>query len=170
MVLQEGVVVGSESPDIYIAEPTSEGWPLISTMGVWLLSGTVLALASLAAQRLGGRALLSGAMYTGAGVMLLQLLWVPQLGGALLCGAVALTTGAMAIVTSLILAYADGPDFAVGIGYCNAVGNVGSFLGPLVLGWSREASGHYTGGLVGVGGALLVAGMMCFLAPRVRQH
>ena len=65
-----------------------------------------------------------------------------------------------------MLAYAEGPCYALSIGYCTTLGTVGSFLGPLLLGLEKQHRGEYVWGLMGLGAALLVAGFMCFFSPR----
>jgi ACS family tartrate transporter-like MFS transporter len=46
---------------------------------------------------------------------------------------------------------------AAGIALINAVGNLGGFVGPSVMGWLRDATGGYSGGMLVLAGALLLA-------------
>jgi MFS transporter, ACS family, tartrate transporter len=46
---------------------------------------------------------------------------------------------------------------AAGIALINAVGNLGGFVGPSVMGWLRDATGGYAGGMLVLAGALLLA-------------
>jgi ACS family tartrate transporter-like MFS transporter len=46
---------------------------------------------------------------------------------------------------------------AAGIALINAVGNLGGFVGPTVMGWLRDATGGYSGGMLVLAGALVVA-------------
>ena len=45
-----------------------------------------------------------------------------------------LTYGTMSLITSLMLAYVEGPTAATGTGYYNMVANFGGYAGPVVLG------------------------------------
>jgi ACS family tartrate transporter-like MFS transporter len=46
---------------------------------------------------------------------------------------------------------------AAGIALINAVGNLGGFVGPSVMGWLRDATGGYSGGMLVLASALLLA-------------
>src|SRR5204863_4979415 len=48
---------------------------------------------------------------------------------------------------SLPTAFLRGDGAAAGIGLINAVGNLGGFLGPYLMGWIRDASGDFLVGL-----------------------
>ena len=45
---------------------------------------------------------------------------------------------------------------AAGIALINSLGNLGGFFGPSMMGWLRDATGGYSGGLLVLAGALLV--------------
>jgi ACS family tartrate transporter-like MFS transporter len=49
---------------------------------------------------------------------------------------------------------------AAGIAMINAIGNLGGFFGPSVMGWLRDATGGYTGGLLVLAGALVVEAIL----------
>jgi len=57
-------------------------------------------------------------------------------------------------IPPLVLA---GPAAAAGIALINAIGNLGGFVGPWVMGWLRDTTGGYTGGLLVLAGALVAA-------------
>jgi ACS family tartrate transporter-like MFS transporter len=46
---------------------------------------------------------------------------------------------------------------AAGIALINAVGNLGGFVGPTVMGWLRDATGGYAGGMLVLAAALVTA-------------
>ena len=46
---------------------------------------------------------------------------------------------------------------AAGIALINAVGNLGGFFGPSIMGWLRDATGGYGGGFLVLAGALVLA-------------
>jgi ACS family tartrate transporter-like MFS transporter len=45
---------------------------------------------------------------------------------------------------------------AAGIALINAIGNLGGALGPSIMGWLRDATGAYQGGLLVLAGALVL--------------
>jgi ACS family tartrate transporter-like MFS transporter len=58
---------------------------------------------------------------------------------------------------------------AAGIALINALGNLGGFVGPWVMGWLRDLTGGYAGGLWVLAGALVVEAMLVLtvrLAPQ----
>jgi ACS family tartrate transporter-like MFS transporter len=52
--------------------------------------------------------------------------------------------------------FLGGTAAAAGLGLINATGNLGGFFGPTVMGWLREATGGYTGGLLVLAAALII--------------
>ncbi len=49
---------------------------------------------------------------------------------------------------------------AAGIALINAVGNLGGFVGPSIMGWLRDVTGGYGGGLLVLSGALVLEAML----------
>ena len=49
---------------------------------------------------------------------------------------------------------------AAGIGFINAIGNLGGFFGPTMMGWLRDATGGYSGGLLVLAGALVLEAVL----------
>jgi ACS family tartrate transporter-like MFS transporter len=68
---------------------------------------------------------------------------------------------------SLPTAFLRGDGAAAGIGLINAVGNLGGFLGPYVMGWMKDATGDYLAGLRFLAAAAVVSGILVITA-RVR--
>ena len=66
----------------------------------------------------------------------------------------------------------SGSAAAAGIGLINAIGNLGGFFGPTVMGRLREATGGYSGGLLILAGGLVVQAILVATlrlpAPRER--
>ena len=52
--------------------------------------------------------------------------------------------------------FLGGTAAAAGLGLINATGNLGGFFGPAVMGWLRQATGGYVGGLLVLAAALIV--------------
>lgn len=49
---------------------------------------------------------------------------------------------------------------AAGIALINAIGNLGGFIGPSIMGWLRDATGGYGGGLLVLSGALILEAIL----------
>jgi MFS transporter, ACS family, tartrate transporter len=45
----------------------------------------------------------------------------------------------------------------------NAVGNIGGFAGPFVIGWMKDRTGSFTYGLLVVAGGVLLTGIVIWL-------
>ena len=54
----------------------------------------------------------------------------------------------------------SGTAAAAGIALINAIGNLGGFFGPTVMGTLRDATGGYTGGLLVLAGALILEAIL----------
>ena len=54
----------------------------------------------------------------------------------------------------------SGTAAAAGIALINAIGNLGGFFGPSVMGWLRDLTGGYSGGLLVLAGALIVEAIL----------
>ena len=68
--------------------------------------------------------------------------------------------------------FLGGTAAAAGIALINAVGNLGGFVGPAIMGALRDATGGYTGGLLALAGALVVEAVLvlsCGCHPSARR-
>jgi len=71
--------------------------------------------------------------------------------------------GTLAIVPifwTLPASILSGAAAAGAIALINAIGNVGGFAGPFVIGWIKEATGSFTWGLLAVAGGVLMTGII----------
>lgn len=67
-------------------------------------------------------------------------------------------------------AFLSGAGAAAGIAMINSVGNLGGFIGPLAIGWLKNATGSYAAGLYLVGATLALSALVTLvLSRRVRQ-
>jgi len=87
---------------------------------------------------------------------------------------VALAVAAVGICSTLAPFWAMPPQFlsgkggAAGIAAINAVGNLGGFIGPYAVGWARQESGNYSGGMMILAGSLLAAALLVLAMGRFK--
>lgn len=67
---------------------------------------------------------------------------------------------------SLPTAFLTGTAAAGGVALINSIGNVGGFVGPYVIGYIRQSTQSFMGGMLVLAATLLIAG---FLALRVKE-
>jgi ACS family tartrate transporter-like MFS transporter len=67
---------------------------------------------------------------------------------------------------SLPTAFLRGDGAAAGIAFINAVGNLGGFSGPYLMGWIRDASGAYAIGLRVLSAAAVLSGVLVLTIAR----
>jgi ACS family tartrate transporter-like MFS transporter len=58
---------------------------------------------------------------------------------------------------TLPTAFLSGASAAAGIAIINSVGNLAGFTGPYAMGWIRDRTGSYTGGLLSIAGCVVMA-------------
>jgi len=62
---------------------------------------------------------------------------------------------------------------AAGIAWINSIGNVGGAIGPALVGWLKDTTGSYSGGLYGLAVFTAVAGLIALFAlniPSAKQR
>ncbi|MGV1988626.1 MFS transporter [Agrobacterium sp. 22-221-1] len=62
--------------------------------------------------------------------------------------------------------FLSGPAAAAGIATINSIGNLGGFVGPSMIGWIKDATGSFTGGLYFVAALLVVSAFITLLLAR----
>jgi ACS family tartrate transporter-like MFS transporter len=62
--------------------------------------------------------------------------------------------------------FLSGPAAAAGIAAINAIGNLGGFAGPVMIGWLKDLTGSFLGGLYFVAGLLLASALLVVLLAR----
>jgi ACS family tartrate transporter-like MFS transporter len=65
-------------------------------------------------------------------------------------------------------AYLSGTAMAGGIAFINSVGNLGGFVGPYMVGWIKDASGSFLGGLYALSGISVLAVVVTLIFVRGR--
>ena len=96
------------------------------------------------------------------------------------------STTAVAVVTALTLVnvgisaakpplwsmptlFLSGPAAAAGIATINSIGNLGGFVGPSVIGWVKDTTGSFVGGLYFVAGLLVFSAVLTLILARVAR-
>jgi ACS family tartrate transporter-like MFS transporter len=73
------------------------------------------------------------------------------------------TLAILPIFWTLPAAILEGAAAAGAIAMINALGNVGGFAGPFMIGWIKDATGSFTWGLLAVAGSVLSTGIIAVL-------
>jgi MFS family permease len=56
--------------------------------------------------------------------------------------------------------FLTGAAAAGGIAFINGVGNLGGMVGPIMVGWLKDATGSYAAGMIGMAGTLVIAAIL----------
>jgi ACS family tartrate transporter-like MFS transporter len=65
--------------------------------------------------------------------------------------------------------FLSGPAAAAGIATINSVGNLGGFVGPTMIGWIKDQTGSFLGGLYFVGGLLILSAIVTLALARSQR-
>ncbi|WP_170985911.1 MULTISPECIES: MFS transporter [Rhizobium/Agrobacterium group] len=65
--------------------------------------------------------------------------------------------------------FLSGPAAAAGIATINSIGNLGGFVGPSVIGWVKDQTGGFSGGLYFVAGLLLLSAALTLVLSKTSQ-
>ena len=71
---------------------------------------------------------------------------------------------------TLPTAFLRGTAAAGGIALVNSVGNVGGFIGPILIGWIRDRTGQFAPGLLALAGILVLGAVVVLAMPRSQQQ
>jgi ACS family tartrate transporter-like MFS transporter len=66
--------------------------------------------------------------------------------------------------------FLSGSAAAVGIATINSVGNLGGFVGPWAIGWIKDRTGSFTGGLIFVAGLLVLSAVLTLIVARAGRR
>ncbi|MCK1387791.1 D-galactonate transporter [Bradyrhizobium sp. 21] len=64
--------------------------------------------------------------------------------------------------------FLSGPAAAAGIATINSIGNLGGFVGPAMIGWIKDQTGSFVGGLYFVAGLLVLSAVLTLLLSRAQ--
>ncbi|WP_245506216.1 MFS transporter [Rhizobium leguminosarum] len=62
--------------------------------------------------------------------------------------------------------FLSGPAAAAGIATINSIGNLGGFVGPSMIGWIKDTTGSFAGGLYFVAGLLMISAILTLVLAR----
>ncbi|PKU24339.1 MFS transporter [Telmatospirillum siberiense] len=71
--------------------------------------------------------------------------------------------GCMPIFWTIPPTFLTGTAVAAGIGFINAIGNLGGFLGPFLVGYIKESTGSFISGLLFMGGCTVVGSLLVYV-------
>ena len=66
--------------------------------------------------------------------------------------------------------FLSGSAAAAGIATINSIGNLGGFVGPAMIGWIKDKTGSFEGGLYFVAGLLAVSAVLTLALSRSLQR
>jgi ACS family tartrate transporter-like MFS transporter len=66
--------------------------------------------------------------------------------------------------------FLTGPAAAAGIAWINSIGNLGGFFGPWYVGWMKDLTGAYDGGLYGLAFMAFAAGIITLFFLKIPNH
>jgi ACS family tartrate transporter-like MFS transporter len=69
---------------------------------------------------------------------------------------------------SMPTVFLSGAAAATGIATINSIGNLGGFVGPAMIGWIKDKTGSFEGGLYFVAGLLLLSAVLTLALSRSR--
>jgi ACS family tartrate transporter-like MFS transporter len=102
-------------------------------------------------------------LFGAAGFVVSGLTGDPRVSLAALTVAAVGVYGAFGVFWTLPSAVLAGTAAAGGIALINSVGNLGGYVGPVVVGRLRDATGAYSAGLYMIAAAMSVAGVLVLL-------
>ena len=66
--------------------------------------------------------------------------------------------------------FLSGSAAAAGIATINSIGNLGGFVGPAMIGWIKDLTGSFQGGLYFVAGLLVLSAVLTLVLSRSRRN
>ena len=78
-------------------------------------------------------------------------------------------SAAKAPLWSMPTLFLGGPAAAAGIATINSIGNLGGFAGPFMIGWIKDQTGSFLGGLYFVAGLLVLSAILTLVLARAQN-
>jgi ACS family tartrate transporter-like MFS transporter len=134
----------------------------------WIISGVSLLIVSKRVEKGApiGRSLVLVLLFCAVGFAISSMAassWIAFVG---LCMA-ACIQAAVPLLFSFPSRHFTGTQAAVALAMVNSVGSLGGFVGPVVLGWTKAATGANETGLIVMAGAFLIAAAIALALPSV---
>jgi sugar phosphate permease len=98
-------------------------------------------------------------MITALGLVATALLPSPVLRLWALCLASFGVYSVLPVFWSMPTAFLSGAAAAAGVAYINSIANISGFAGPFVMGWIKDTTGSFDGGLLVIAGVSLISGI-----------
>jgi MFS transporter, ACS family, tartrate transporter len=98
-------------------------------------------------------------LITAVGLVIAALLSSPLPRLIALCFASFGAFSVLPVFWSIPAAFLSGAAAAVGMAYINSIGNVAGFAGPFIMGWIKDVTGSFDGGLLVTAAVSIVAAM-----------
>ncbi len=87
-------------------------------------------------------------LIAAVGLVATALLPTPPLQLAALCVAAFGAWSTLPVFWSMPTAFLSGAAAAAGVAYINSIANIAGFIGPFVMGWIKDTTGSFMGGLL----------------------
>lgn len=78
------------------------------------------------------------------------------------------TYSALVVFWTFPMSFLGGTAAAGGIALVNAIGNLGGFLGPSLMGWLKQETGSYASGMLVLAAGLIATSCIVYAFPRIR--
>jgi len=65
--------------------------------------------------------------------------------------------------------FLTGPAAAAGIAWINSLGNLGGFFGPTIVGWAKQLTGSFAGGLYALALCALISAVVSLFGLKIRN-
>ena len=112
------------------------------------------------------RFLIATMLMAAAGLTLAAVVKNPVLSMAAFSLAAVGILGAKGPFWPLPAAYLSGTAMAGGIAFINSIGNLGGFVGPYMVGWVKDATGSFVGGLYALAAMAMVAAVLTLICVK----
>jgi len=108
-------------------------------------------------------------MLCAIGLVATALLPSPILRMIALCVAAFGAWATLPVFWAMPTAFLSGAAAAAGVAYINSIANIAGFIGPFIMGWIKDATGSFDGGLLVIASVTIVAGIAILCVDHDRE-
>ncbi|MFO1027606.1 MAG: MFS transporter [Acetobacteraceae bacterium] len=108
-------------------------------------------------------------MTCAIGLVLTALIPSPTLRLIALCIAAFGAWATLPVFWAMPTAFLSGAAAAAGVAYINSIANIAGFVGPFIMGWIKDATGSFDGGLLVIAMVTIVAGIAILCTEHDRE-